>query len=95
MLNLNELQLNSLSTSQARILDAPFSREEVKKVVMEMPSDRAPGPAGFSGLFFKFCWEIIGDDLLAALEHIHKGHFYNFQQLNSFFFFEVCSTPPF
>ncbi|KAM0867505.1 hypothetical protein ACQ4PT_041958 [Festuca glaucescens] len=83
LLNLNEVDLPSLSAIQARDLEAPFSADEVKKVVMDMPSDRAPGPDGFSGLFFKLCWDIISEDLMAALNHIHKGQFYNLQRLNS------------
>jgi hypothetical protein len=54
-LNLEEMELPALSAIQAREIEAPFSREEVKKIVMEMPSDRASGPDGFSGLFFKLC----------------------------------------
>jgi hypothetical protein len=72
-----------LSATQARQLEAPFSHEEVKKVVMEMSFDRAPGPDGFSGLFFKLAWEVIAKDLLAALDHIHQGNFSGFQRLNS------------
>jgi hypothetical protein len=37
----------------------PFSEEEVKATIMEMPSDKAPGPDGFNGKFFKVFWEII------------------------------------
>jgi hypothetical protein len=49
---------------------------------METPSDRSPGPDGFSGLFFKLAWDVIAEDLLAALEQIHRGNFRNFQRLN-------------
>jgi hypothetical protein len=45
---------------------------------METPSDRSPGPDGFSGLFFKLAWDVIAEDLLAALEQIHRGNFRNF-----------------
>jgi hypothetical protein len=33
---------------------------------------------GFSGLFFKLEWDVIAEDLLAALEQIHRGNFRNF-----------------
>jgi exonuclease III len=82
-LNLDALQLPSLTATQARSLGAPFTKDEVKKIIMEMPSERAPGPEGFSGLFFKTCWEVIGDDFVPALEHLHKGQFRNFRRLNS------------
>lgn len=54
-LNLDGLDLGSLSAAEARDLEAPFSRDEVRKVILDMSSDRAPGPDGFSGLFFKVC----------------------------------------
>ena len=44
-------------------LNAPFSKEDIDKVVKEMPADKAPGPDGFNGLFIKRCWPIIKDDV--------------------------------
>ncbi|XP_071683367.1 uncharacterized protein [Lolium perenne] len=72
-LNLDAVDLLMLTTEQACALEAPFSREEVRKVIMEMPSDRAPGPDGFSGIFFKICWDVIADDMMVALTHLRKG----------------------
>jgi hypothetical protein len=40
-------------------IEAPFSKEDIDKVVMRMPTDKAPGPDGFNGLFMKKCWNII------------------------------------
>jgi hypothetical protein len=39
-------------------LDEPFTMEEIEAVVKEMPTDRAPGPDGFNGLFMK---KMMGD----------------------------------
>lgn len=44
-------------------LSAPFSHEEIDASVKLRPSDRAPGPDGFNGLFFKACWHIIKSDI--------------------------------
>lgn len=33
-------------------------------IVRETPSDRAPGPDGFSDAFFKAAWNIVGDDVV-------------------------------
>jgi hypothetical protein len=82
LLDLNQLDLASLSAIEARSLDATFTKEEIKNSIMGMPTDRAPGPDGFKGLFFKLCWEIIGDedDMTEAFNHLHKGHFRNLQR---------------
>ncbi|XP_073366378.1 uncharacterized protein [Aegilops tauschii subsp. strangulata] len=50
-------------------LDAIYTEEEVYSVIKSMPSERAPGPDGFIGLFFHRDWSIIKDDIMAA---IHK-----------------------
>jgi hypothetical protein len=42
LLNLDQLNLRHLSADDAMALEAPFSREEVRKVIMDMPSDKAP-----------------------------------------------------
>lgn len=48
-------------------LDAPFTQEEIENVVKTMPSEKAPGPDGFIGLFYKRCWGIIKEDLTQAV----------------------------
>jgi hypothetical protein len=49
-----------------------FEEEEIKKVIVHMANEKAPGPNGFIGLFYKKCWEIIWSDLLAALGAFHS-----------------------
>jgi hypothetical protein len=58
------LQLPQLDLSE---LDAPFSADEVRQAIADIPADRAPGPDGFSGGFFKAAVNIILPDLLSAL----------------------------
>ncbi|WVZ52503.1 LOW QUALITY PROTEIN: hypothetical protein U9M48_003556 [Paspalum notatum var. saurae] len=36
--------------------------------------DKAPGPDGFTGRFYKSCWNIIRNDVLSALAAIYGGH---------------------
>ena len=47
-------------------LSAPFSEDEINEVLKSLPTDRAPGPDGFTGLFVKRCWHIIKHDFFAA-----------------------------
>jgi hypothetical protein len=48
-------------------LDAPFTKEEIASVVKEMPPEKAPGPDGFIGMFYKKCWSIVKDDIVQAI----------------------------
>ena len=53
-------------------LEDPFDESEIKQVIMQLPSEKSPGPDGFIGLFYKKCWSIIGHDLIAALQAFHS-----------------------
>jgi mannosylglycoprotein endo-beta-mannosidase len=50
-----QLNLDSLNIPRhdLRELEAPFSEEEIKKAVMQTPNEKAPGPDGYTGLFYK------------------------------------------
>jgi hypothetical protein len=37
-------------------LALPFQQSEIDSIVKRMPSDKAPGPDGFNGMFMKRCW---------------------------------------
>jgi len=41
--------------------------EELKQVVFAMNPHSAPGPDGIGGKFYQACWNIIKEDLLAAV----------------------------
>jgi len=63
-------------------LDFPFS-EEVWNTIKDLPADKAPGPDGFTGRFYKSCWAIIKDDIMAALHTVWGKNFRNLWMLNS------------
>jgi hypothetical protein len=64
-------------------LDDAFTEKEVKEAIMDMPSDKAPGPDGFNGKFFKTCWDIIKGDVMAAMRHFSDLRARNLHWLNT------------
>jgi hypothetical protein len=57
-----DLQLLISLNADLSPLVAPFSKEEIDRIVRIMPPDKAPGHDGFNGLFLKKCWSIIKED---------------------------------
>ena len=51
------LQLNSLISQQEDLscLEAPFSKNEIDDVILNLLSDKCAGPDGFNGAFIKSC----------------------------------------
>ena len=64
-------------------LDTPFSETEVWTTISSLPADRAPGPDGFIGKFYKSCWSIIKTDFMVALMTLQQGHARKLELLNS------------
>jgi hypothetical protein len=63
-------------------LEALFTTEEVWKVIRDMPSDLAPGPDGFIGLFYQKAWGVIRNDIMAAILKLGVGDGRGFGKLN-------------
>jgi hypothetical protein len=51
-------------------LENPFEENEIKKVIMQLPAEKSPGPDGFIGIFYKKCWSIVEHDLKEALRAV-------------------------
>jgi hypothetical protein len=64
-------------------LEQPFSEKEVMDTIACLPSDKAPGPDGFTGKFYKTCWDIIKVDIMSALNSLYHGNAYKLDLLNS------------
>jgi hypothetical protein len=45
-------------------LEREFEEGEVRKFVMAMEGDKAPGPDGFSIAFLQVCWEVVKEDIM-------------------------------
>ena len=57
-----------VSDGDNKLLLAPFTLEEIHKVVFSFPPEKALDPNGFTAYFFQRCWDVICVDLLAAME---------------------------
>ena len=64
-------------------LDEPISDAEVWATIVDIPSDRAPGPDGYTGRFYKACWSIIKPDIMAAILSLQQGNARKLWLLNS------------
>jgi hypothetical protein len=53
-------------------LDTTINDDEIKNVVMGMHSEKASGPDGFIGIFYKCCFELIKDDLSNAIHDFYN-----------------------
>ncbi|GFS40281.1 hypothetical protein Acr_00g0067560 [Actinidia rufa] len=63
-----------LDQSQSLALVLPVTEEEIKNALFSIGVDKAPGPNGYSSLFFKQAWDIVGRDVTdAVLEFFFLG----------------------
>jgi hypothetical protein len=57
-------------------ISAPFSKEEIDKVIQKIPLDKAPGPDGFNGCFLKTCWDIVAPDFYKLCQDFAEGRLF-------------------
>lgn len=82
MLNLPSLDLEDI--------EEDITEEELKATIFSMPAEKAPGPDGFIGAFYKAAWEIIKEDLLKAVISFFNRNTLQLRDLNSTF---ICLLP--
>ena len=58
------------------VLDRPISKTDVLKAMHKLKNNKASGPDGMIGEFFKFSSEIISDYLVALSNHLFDNGFY-------------------
>ena len=56
-----------LPMEELKDLERLFLEDKVWASIQQMPSDKAPGLDGFTGLFYKHCWHIIKVDIMHAI----------------------------
>jgi hypothetical protein len=62
-----------ITEDQNKNLEAPFSEEEVKDVVFRSYSNGAPGPDGFTFLFYQHFWDLVKNDIMAMFRDFSAG----------------------
>lgn len=51
---------------------AEFTPEEIKTALFQMHPSKAPSPYGFSPFFYQKYWQLMGEDVVAAVLHFFK-----------------------
>jgi hypothetical protein len=79
-INPNELGVPMFDHSD---LDTPFFEEEAWATIKGLPVNKAPRPDGLTGRFYKSCWPIIKQDIMAAISAIWSRKLMGFSVLNT------------
>ncbi|XP_026414006.1 uncharacterized protein LOC113309691 [Papaver somniferum] len=64
-----------VSADENAYLDVVPSDEEVKRAVFKLDPDSSPRPDGFAGCFYRYAWEIFGNDITKAIQHCWRCGF--------------------
>ncbi|XP_077246085.1 uncharacterized protein LOC143885940 [Tasmannia lanceolata] len=81
--------LRVLSQDEASSLTRECSPEEIWQTIKKADGNKAPGPDGFNGDFFKAFWYLVGNDVTSAIQSFfHKDKI--LPQLNTTF---ICLIP--
>lgn len=78
-LDLDRIGLPSVDLSNVEVC---FTEAKIWVVISEMPNDKAPGPDGFTGLFYKMAWPIIKVDIVNAFNAFWAWDTRSFNLLN-------------
>ncbi|XP_059073104.1 uncharacterized protein LOC131873940 [Cryptomeria japonica] len=62
-----------VSFDDNKMLMSPFMVTKVKQVIFSMGPDKAPGPNGYTTLFFQKSWDFLGNDIVSTLEESRRN----------------------
>ncbi|XP_010495255.1 PREDICTED: uncharacterized protein LOC104772322 [Camelina sativa] len=57
------------------LLTREVSKEEIRRVLFAMPTNKYPGPDGFNVEFFKASWSVVGEDCAVAIQSFFRTGF--------------------
>ena len=58
----------TLNSEKALIMVRQVTNEEIKSAMFNIGNDKAPGPDGFTSIFFKKAWDIVVNDVCHAVK---------------------------
>lgn len=67
---LSKLNLPTLPSDKAQMLEAPLTINEIYKSLIKMPNNKSPGPDGLPAEFYKTFWDILSPLLLRVITEI-------------------------
>lgn len=73
--NVDRFYSSPIPPSISAGLVQPVSVEEIKQTLFSISDSKAPGPDGFTSIFFKCSWEIIGIDFTEAIKFFFDKNF--------------------
>lgn len=71
--DLNVLFDFTCSQEDQNMFVAGFSAQEIKDVFFSLPRNKTSGPDGYSSEFFISCWQIIGPEVIEAVQEFFKS----------------------
>jgi len=72
---------DKVSIQENELLEALFSENEIKTAMFESYDDGAPGPYGFSFMFYQHFWDLIKDDFMNVVRDFEAVNL-NIERLN-------------
>ncbi|KAL4560438.1 hypothetical protein LXL04_032589 [Taraxacum kok-saghyz] len=69
-----DLFTNRLSKDDADWMIRPIEDDEIKQAIFDIGNDKAPGPDGYTSVFFKKAWHIVGTEVCIVTPH-NFSHF--------------------
>ncbi|XP_035840389.1 uncharacterized protein LOC118487554 [Helianthus annuus] len=64
---MEDLFLNTVSPVAAAQMIRPVTRDEVKAAMFSIADNKAPGLDGYTSVFFKKTWDIVGEEVSTAI----------------------------
>ena len=77
------LECLDFPTADLLDLDRAISKEEVRAVIQELHPEKAPGPDGFTGLFYRLAWNTIRPEVMAVMQLLENANQQGLSLLNN------------